>query len=88
MLLPILPHSGESPTYIQGSSEEGPCGGSHTHNPPHPRGVFSCSVSQIWNEIEAECSTAQALFNGQRMEKQEPSSQINFSAPGAIKQLL
>jgi len=31
------------------------------------------------NKTDAETGTAQALFNGQRMEKQEPSSQINFS---------
>lgn len=34
-----------------------------------------CAAS---NETNAETGIAQALFNGQRMEKQEPSSQINF----------
>ena len=35
-----------------------------------------CAAS---NETNAETGIAQALFNGQRMEKQEPSSQISFS---------
>ena len=30
------------------------------------------------SKTDAETGTAQTLFNGQRMEKQEPSSQINF----------
>lgn len=30
-------------------------------------------------QTDAEIKTAQTLFNGQRMEKQKPGSQINFS---------
>ena len=49
---------------------------------PFLSGSFLCWVSQLWNETKAERSMAQDLFNGQRMEKREQSSQINFSPSG------
>ena len=43
------------------------------------RSFFSDRICAANNETYTETETAQALFNGQRMEKWEPSSQINFS---------
>ena len=40
---------------------------------------FSYQIRTANHETDAETGTAQALFNGQRMEKQKPSLQINFS---------
>ena len=40
---------------------------------------FSDQIRAANNKTDAETGTAQALFNGQRMEKREPSLQINFS---------
>ena len=41
------------------------------------RGNFSAYVHAANKETHAETETAQASFSGQRMEKWEPSSQIN-----------
>lgn len=38
--------------------------------------------------MEAEMDTAQALFSGQSMEKQELSSQSNFSSPTCSRDLI
>ena len=38
--------------------------------------------------MEAEMYTAQALFSGRRMEKQELSSQSNFSSPTCSRDLI
>ena len=45
----------------------------------HQEGSFSDQILAANNETNAETGGAQALFNGQRIEKWEPSSQINFS---------
>lgn len=51
--------------------------------PPHKAlclcriGSFSIQIHAAKNENKAETEAAQALFNGQRMEKQELSLQIN-----------
>ena len=42
-------------------------------------GSFSNQIHVANNKTNAETGTAQALFDGQRMEKWKPSSQINFS---------
>lgn len=41
-------------------------------------GSFSIQFDYVNKETQAEINIAQALFSGQRMEKQELSSQINF----------
>ena len=41
---------------------------------------FSIRIHTANKETNAEAETAGALFNGQRMEKWELSSQINFSS--------
>lgn len=48
---------------------------------PHlgQRGSFPYQICIASNETDAETGIAQALFSGQRMERREPSSQINFS---------
>ena len=43
------------------------------------RGSFSAQIRTANNETVAEIGTAQALFNGQRMEKSELNWPINFS---------
>ena len=44
-----------------------------------PGGSFSDQIRVADNETDAETEAALALFRSQRMEKQEPRSQINFS---------
>lgn len=44
-------------------------------------GSFSVQIHTANNETYAETETVQALLSGQRMEKEELSLQINFSAP-------
>ena len=42
-------------------------------------GSFSNRICAADNKTDAKTGIAQALFNDQRMERQEPSSEINFS---------
>ena len=44
------------------------------------RVLFLFGFKQPNNKSKAEINTAQALFSGQRMEKLELSSQVNFSS--------
>lgn len=52
---------------------------------PQQGSSFLVGIHTANNETDAEIETVQALFNGQRMEKQELSLQINFQSGGDQK---
>ena len=52
------------------------------------RVLFPSQFEQLIRSMEADVDTAQALFSGQRMEKQGLSSQRNFSSPTCSRDLI
>lgn len=46
--------------------------------PGYQGSSYSDRIDTVINKMDAESGRAQALFSDQRMESQEPSSQINF----------